>query len=190
MKISENRGLAIVIAAAVVVGSTLVSGARGLEKACDNAERAFFKSSDKAPSYYVNNAVSAAASLAAVGSHYDSLEAETAAIRSARSELVEAYEDKDIEDMGRACEALTAATDDFVAGVGGVSLTAEDQSAFDDASDTVYGAARQIGKSGYDEDTEAFIRKVYDRFPASLFAALFDVDAPELFRTPGASADD
>lgn len=190
MKLSENKGLAVGIAAVVVVASTLLSGGLGLEKACDNTENAFFVGSEKAPAYYVNSSISAAASLAAVGSHYDALTAETAALRASRSELVEAYEDRDIEDMGRASASLLEATDAFVAGIGGVSLTEEDRSAFDDAADTVYGAARQLEKSGYDKDTAKFIDRVYTRFPASLFASLFDIDAPESFRTPGGTADD
>ena len=182
MKFFQNKIVAIVIAVVVVIASTCISGSVGLSNACDDTEAAFFSvKGGKAPAYYVDQQISAAASLAAIGDHYADLGEVTENLRAARRKLVDAYEDKDIEDIAEACSELREQVDVFAARVQNVLLSENDSRTYADDLATLNGTRNMLLSSSYNKTVDKFMRTVYNRFPATLFAGLFDVDAPAQF---------
>lgn len=182
MKFFQNRFVAFLIAAAVVVGSTTVNIGSGLHRACSRLEESFFTVKDgKAPNYYVDQMISAAASLAAVGSHYDGTQEAVSDLREARSELVEAQEERDVSDIAEASSVVLKSAGALSDTLGRLSLSEEDRSTWADAVDTLFGAERKLSSSDYNRDVESFLRNTYSRFPARVFAELLDIDEPELF---------
>ena len=51
----------------------------------------------------------------------------------------------------------------------------------EDSVSVIAGAFRQIEESTYNVDVQVFNETRYTSFPASLYARLFGIDAPELF---------
>ena len=178
MKFFQNRAVAAVIALLVVIASTLFAGRANLVKACAAQEEAFFTVSDgKAPVYYVDQLISAAASLANVAEKYDRGD-NASAIREARRELVNAEESRDISDMYAAFRNLLTAVADYDC----PEITdPADKSLYEDNLAVVSGAGRELEQSPYNVNVTVFLETVYNRFPSSLFARLFSVRAPELF---------
>lgn len=182
MNFFRNKIVAVCTAAVVVVASTAISGSAGLSKACRSVENGFFSVSEgKAPAYYVDQQISAAASLAAVGEHYEALTEPSEKLRSARKTLVEAYSKKDVSDICSACSELREQVDCFAGQAQSVSLTTADASTYSDDMATLSGTRNKLLSSNYNAKVSDFLDRVYYRFPASAFASLFDVDAPELF---------
>ena len=178
MKFFQNRAVAAVIAILVIVCSTLFAGRANLIKACTAQEEAFFSVPEgKAPAYYVDQLISAAASLANVAEKYD-LGNDAAAIREARRELVKAEDSKDISDIYSAYRKLLSAVGDF--GTPSVS-DSTDKALYEDNLSVISGASRELEQSSYNVNVSVFLETVYSRFPSSLFARLFSIPAPELF---------
>ena len=183
MKFFENRAVAILVTVLVVLGSTLLSGRANLAKACAAQEEAFFSVSEgKAPVYYIDQLISAAASLGNLAEKYGYAD-DAASIREARRALVRAEEARDIPGMYDACQTLYAAVrafDDFSVD----EITSEnlqDPGLYLDNVSVISGAARELEQSDYNVNVTAFIAGTYDRFPSSLFARLFAIKAPDLF---------
>ena len=178
----RNKLVALIIAVVAVGTSTLVSVNAKLSSACEAQEAAFFTAREgKAPGRYIDQQISAAAALATVGGHYASLERDVAALRDARTALVRAYEDRDIPDICEAAGKLERQVETFEDVLGRYPLSAEDKSAAEDAFDTVYGARKMIADSSYNADVRAFNSRVYNAFPANVFAELLNIDEPELY---------
>ena len=183
MSFLQNRAVAVILAAVVVVGSTLLAGRANLARACAAQEEAFFTVSEgKAPVYYIDQLISASASLANLAEKYDYAD-NAAALRQARQELLRAEEARDIPGMYAACQDLYAAVrafDNFSVS----ELTQDnlhDPGLFIDNVTVISGAASQLEKSGYNDAVTEFLQKTYHRFPSSLFARLFSIEAPALF---------
>ena len=178
MKFFQNRAVAAVIAVVVILGSTLIAGRANLVRACTEQEDSFFTVSEgKAPVYYVDQLISAAASLANVAEKCSQAE-DAAAIRDARRELVKAEESKDISDIYAAYRKLLSVVGDFDAP--SISDSA-DRSLYEDNISVISGASRELEQSTYNANVTVFIETVYSRFPSSVFARLFSIRAPELF---------
>ena len=178
MKFFQNRAVALLIALVVVAASTLLAGRANLSKACAAQEEAFYTAAEgKAPVYYIDQLISAAASLsnALEDAGRDDAAAE---LRSARRELVQAEEARDIPAMYEACEGLYAAVDALGGFSSGDKTT---QALWDDSLTVISGAKRQLEQSTYNVYVTEYITAVYSRFPTSLFARLFGIDAPALF---------
>ena len=178
MKFFQNRAVAAIIAVSVVVCSTLFAGRVNLIKACTAQEEAFFSvPNGKAPVYYVDQMISAAASLANVAEKYDRGD-DAAAIREARRELVSSEDSKDISDIYSAYRKLLSAV-----GCLDIPSVADsmDRTLYEDNLSVISGASRELEQSSYNVNVTVFLETVYGRFPSSLFAGLFSIPAPELF---------
>ena len=178
MKFFQNRAVAVIIALLVVIGSTLIAGRANLIKNCKAQEAAFFSVSEgKAPVYYIDQLISASASLANVTEKYDTTGA-ASSIRDARRELVKAEEARDISEIYAAAENLIA----VVSTVDSKSISdSADRMICEDNLSIVAGASRELEQSDYNVNVTFFLETVYERFPSSLFAKLFSIKAPELY---------
>ena len=183
MKFFNNRVVALIIAAAVVAGSTAVNCAVGLHREANKIEESFFSvKNGKAPNYYVDQTISAAASLATVGGHYGGTEEAVASLREYRKELVEAQEERDLSDMYTALRQLSRHGKDLADFLTAAqAVTPEDEDALKDAVTTLEGAARKLDESGYNDAVLDFARgSAYRR----LWIDLLDIEGPELFDAP------
>ena len=161
----------------MIVLSTVFAGRANLSRACAEQEEAFFTVTEgKAPVYYVDQIISASASLADLAEKAGAADA-ASELRSDRRALVEAEEKKDLSDMYTAYRALLGAVDS-------VELSFDDptdRSLYEDFKSVISGASRELEKSDYNERVNDFLINTYYSFPSSVFARLFMVDAPELF---------
>ncbi len=179
MKFFQNRAVDIVLTVAAVLASTLLSARVGMSRDCNKLHESFFAVGGKTPVYYVDQQISAAASLATVADHYDQLSGD--AVRAARKALIEAEAGWDISDIYDASTALSAAVDELSAAAASVAMTEADKSTFADGTAAVAGARRQLLESDYNVQAMALIRKNYSRFPGSLLAQWLGIPRPELF---------
>ena len=180
MKFFQNRAVAIVITVAAVIASTLLNVNTNMRRDYTTLKESFFSVSGKTPVYYVDAQISAAASLATVADHYDSLSGD--AVRSARKALIEAEASWDISDIYDASTALTAAVDELsAAAASSVAMTEADKATFADGTAAVAGARRNLLESDYNVNAYRMIRKNYSRLPGSFFVSLLHIPQPELF---------
>ena len=179
MKFFQNRAVAIVITVAAVIVSTLLNVNTNMRRDYNTLKESFFSVSGKTPVYYVDAQISAAASLATVADHYDSLSGD--AVRAARKTLIAAEESRDISDIYLASTILSAAVDELSAAASSVAMTEADKGTFADGTAAVAGARRQLLESDYNANALALIRRNYARFPGSFFAELLSIPRPELF---------
>ena len=187
MKFFQNRFVATIIAALVVVGSTAASAGIGLSRSCREAENAFFTAkSGKAPGYYVDQCISSATGLCTVAGHYNDAELDRAAreLDEARDELAEAYGERDISDIYEAMQSLNWAAGSFRSTAEGVSLSENDRSAYEDAMARLAGAWENVEESSYNKETGSFLRVLRRGLPA-LWVEIFDIDEPELYAREG-----
>lgn len=181
MKFFQNRIVAVVITIVGVALSTLLSAKIGMTRDYNRLHNSFFRTDGKTPVYYVDQQISAAASLATVGERYDTLTAASADVREARKALVNAEDARDISDISDASAALSAAVDSLRSAAAGVEMTGADSSAFADGVSVVAGARRALLECDYNEEAKELIQKNYENFPASMFAGLLSIPRPELF---------
>ena len=181
MKFFQNRAVAVVIAVVGVALSTLLSAKIGMTRDYDRLHNSFFRTDGKTPVYYVDQQISAAASLATVGERYDTLTNASALVREARKALVGAEEAMDISDISDASAVLSAAVDSLRSAAAGVEMTSADASVFADGTAMVAGARRELLEGDYNEEATKLIQKNYESFPASFFAGLLNIPRPELF---------
>ena len=179
MKFFQNRAVAIVITVAAVIASTLLNVNTNMRRDYTTLKESFFSVSGKTPVYYVDAQISAAASLATVADHYDSLSGD--AVRSARKALIEAEASWDISDIYDASTALSSAVDELSAAAASVSLSEADKATFADGTAAVAGARRNLLESDYNVNAYRMIRKNYSRLPGSFFVSLLHIPQPELF---------
>lgn len=183
MKIFRNRIVVILLAMVLVAGSVVFSAYRGMKKNLRELEDSFFTAQNKGPMYYVDQIISAAASVAAVADHYDSLDAKP--IRDARSAMVQAENGRDLSDLYGASVELADAVSGLQTAATGVELSAQDKSTLTDGINTIAGARRELDECGYNERALALIEENYRRFPGSLLTRLLNIDEPELFALEG-----
>ncbi len=181
MKIFQNRAIALLLAVVVVLLTLGVSAYRFADDA-RAVEKAFFTAkSGKAPVYYVDQIISAAASLADVGEKYPALSEQAEAMRAARKALVKAENVRDISDIYDACQEVSQAAGSFAAQAEQVTMSEYDTGLAEDAASDISGAIRKLSECGYNETAREFIENRYNSFPASLYARLLGVREPELF---------
>lgn len=181
MKFFQNRAVAVFLAVIVVLGTLAVSAVR-FAGSCRKAEDAFFSvSQGKAPVYYVDQIIGAAASLADVGEKYEQLGEIASAMRDGRRELVRAEENRDISAIYDACVQVSDSAREFNAQTGGVTMSGYDVELTEDCVSEIAGAIRAIEESGYNASVTRFVAEKYSSFPASLYARWFRIAAPEPF---------
>ena len=158
--------------------STVIAGKANLTRACREQEEAFFTVTEgKAPIYYVDQIISASASLADLAEKNEASGNTASDLRTARRALVSAEEKKDLSDMYAAYRSVLSAADS-------AELTFDDptdRALYEDFKSVISGAARELEKSDYNDKVNDFLINTYYSFPSSVFARLFMIDAPELF---------
>ena len=183
MKIFRNRIVVVLLALLLVALSIVLSAGRGMKRDLQKLEDSFFTTQNRGPMYYVDQIISAAASAATVADHYDALDA--SALRSARSDMVQAENKRDLSDLYAAAEAVSAAVGDLETAAAGVELTSADRSTLADGVNTIAGARRELSECGYNESALALIEENYRHFPGSFLAGLLNIAEPELFAPEG-----
>ena len=181
MKFFQNRAVATVIAVVVVIASSLISAGVGMNRDLNKVNMSFWKADGKAPVYFVDQQIGAGASLATVGEHYSELSAPAAAVREARTALVDAENAQDISGVYNASVLLADAVSELDQAASAVSLSAADASTFADGLSTMSGAKNRLTESDYNDSVRRLLRRNYNSFPGSLFASVLDVDEPFLF---------
>ncbi len=181
MKFFQNRAVATVIAMVVVVASSLLSSYVGMNRDLSKVNMSFWKVDGKAPVYYVDQQIGAAASLATVGEHYSDLTGSASAVREARTALVNAENVHEISGVYNASVRLADAVSDLEQAASGTSLSAADASTFSDGINTVSGSMRQLLESDYNSSVQKLLRSNYLSFPGAVFASVLDIDEPVPF---------
>lgn len=162
----------------MIVLSTVFAGRSNLSRACAEQEEAFFTVTEgKAPVYYVDQIISASASLADLAEKNEASADAAADLRTARRALVSAEEKRDISDMYAAYRSVLSAADSVEFGIDDPT----DKALYDSCKTVISGASRELEKSDYNDKVNDFLIHTYYSFPGALFARLFMVDAPELF---------
>ena len=183
MKIFKNRIVVVLLAVLLVACSLVLSAGRGMKKDLRELEDSFFTAQNRGPLYYVDQIISAAASIATVADHYDALDA--SALRSARTDMVKAEGQQDIPGLYAAAEAVSEAVSKLDTAASGVELSAADRSTLADAVNTVSGARRELNECGYNERALALIEENYRHFPGSFLADLLNIAEPMLYGPEG-----
>ena len=166
----------------MIVLSTVFAGRANLSRACAEQEEAFFTVTEgKAPVYYVDQIIGAAASLADVGEKYEQLSDAAVSMRDVRRALVRAEEARDISDIYDACMQVSDAARDFDAQADEVTMSGYDAELTADCVSEIAGAIRSVEESGYNASVSRFMAEKYSSFPASLYARWFSIAAPEPF---------
>lgn len=181
MEYFKSRSGALLLAALVVVGSTLLNTRVKLGSAVDAAEDQFFTDVEGERSIYsrLEEKLSAANGYAAVLSTYDQEAAD--ALYYERDSLRWATEDNDIDYMARCNEALDKAFDEAQRALAGYELSESDAADAAYYADIYDGAQKMITENSYNSSVTDFTRSVYDTFPTEFLAELAGVEPPERF---------
>lgn len=188
MTILKKRSVAICVFVVTVALSTLAGSRMSLDKACRQAEEAFFDRSQlHAEGYYTcpGDQVEASVALAnrllsVIGT--DGVWAEPySALADARATLDEALDERDIPAIGAADQALAEA-------VQAVEVLVESGAALPESHDDYAAIVADFASAqavldtpAYNEHILAFREDVLDRFPANILRRLTGVKAPETF---------
>lgn len=188
MDLFKKRSTAIVVFVAVVIVFSLIGCRLSLNRACRQAEDAFFDSSLlQAEGYYtcpgdqLEHCVDYATRLLTViGSDGEWSDAYEALVQ-ARLALIDAMDARNISDAGAANQALAEAVADVQALVdSGASLPAS----YDDVDSILSdfaGAQAVLDDNAYNSYILAFREDVLGAFPANILRHLLGVKAPETF---------
>ncbi len=162
----------------MIVLSTVFAGRSNLSRACAEQEEAFFTVTEgKAPVYYVDQIISASASLADLAEKSEASADAAADLRTARRALVSAEEKRDISDMYAAYRSVLSAADSVELNIDDPT----DKALYDSCKTVISGASRELEKSDYNDMVNDFLIHTYYSFPGPMFARLFMVEPPELF---------
>ncbi len=188
MSILKKRSTAIVIFVIVVVLFSFLGCKRSLNKACRQAEAAFFDKSllkadggYSAPADHLENCVDLANRLLSVigtdGKWSDAYDA----VKAARSDLLDALEAKDIPAIGAADQALVDAVAQVEAVKSAGTPLPESHDDYDKIVSDFHSAQAELDSSAYSSHILAFRDEVLSAFPTSILRRLTGVQAPETF---------
>lgn len=102
-------------------------------------------------------------------------------LSDARSDLLTAYESRDIAAMYDANTELDKAYADAVKALDGAELDENTQSALDDYTTNYEGAQKMIEQNSYNSSVLEFMRSTFNKFPASELADFAGVEPPVSF---------
>lgn len=181
----KKRPVAILLALVIVVGSTLLSSGIKLKQACQTVTDGFYSGVTyggyEHPSIQsqLKNVSSAALGLATLAANYTGVDA--SAVKSARNDLDSSLENGTPGEIYDRYTALLSGTAALTADLQAQPLSDRDASGVTQYESILTSASGVIDKSGYNDTVRGFLRDTYDAFPASFFAGLTGVSAPELF---------
>ena len=188
MGLLKKRSTAIVIFVVVVVLFSFLGCKRSLNKACREAEEAFFDKSllkadggYSAPADHLENCVDLSNRLLSViGTDGEWADAYNA-VKDARSGLIDALEARDISAIGEANQALAKAVAQVEAAKAAGAPMPESYDDYDKIVSDFHGAQAALDDSAYNDHILAFRDKVLSAFPAGLLRHVTGVAAPETF---------
>ena len=188
MGLFKKRSTAIVIFVIVVVLFSFLGCRRSLNKACRQAEAAFFDKSllkadggYSAPADHLENCVDLSNRLLSVIGTDGQWSGAYEAVKAARSDLLDALEARDIPAIGAADQALV----DAVAQAEDVKASGapmpESHDDYDKIVADFHSAQNELDSSAYSSHILAFRDEVLSAFPTDLLRRLTGVQAPETF---------
>lgn len=181
MDFFRNRLVACVLAVLVVAGSAVINTQVKLGEKCQEVEDGFYTSQSGEKSIYarLDERLDASNGVWSLLVNRDTDAANS--LSEARSELISAYDAKDISEMYDANKSLETAFDSAAAVLAACELDSGEIDAMNSYIESFDGAQKMIDRSSYNSTVLEFVRTVYNKFPASLLAPVAGVDSPELF---------
>lgn len=185
METLKKRPIAILLAIVIVLASTLLTAGTKLKSACQKVTDGFYSGvtydgyAHPSIKSQLKNISSSALGLATIAANYTGVDA--AAVKTDRSNLDSSLENGSPAQIYKTYTALAADTAALVSSLKAQSLSSRDASGVTQYENTISSAAGVIEKSGYNDTVRDFLRETYNVFPASFFASLTGVAAPELF---------
>lgn len=189
MSILKKRSTAICIFVLVVVLFSFIGCHRSLDKACRQAEEAFFDASllhDEGyytcPGDQLGYCVGYANRLLSVlGNDNEAYRAEYDQLRQARLDLMDALEGRDIPAIGQAAQTFAQAVDAVEARHDAGAPLADSHDDYDAILDGIHGALAELDSSAYSSHILSFREEVLDAFPTNILRHITFVRAPETF---------
>lgn len=186
MSILKKRPIAMLIALAVILLSTLFGAHRSLGAACREVEDKFYSGVYNAQGKYTRPSIAdqieksrtAAMGVYTVIAGYPELNAETETLSQ---KLRQVSGTKDISAAYEANYELNYAVNAAVDASKKVTMTSGDQSNLEAYITTFSGAQKTIREAGYNEAVREFDRNTLNVFPTNLLKGIVFVDAPALF---------
>ena len=188
MDFFKKRSVAVGVFVLTVVLFTLIGSHRSLDRACRKAEDAFFdKSLLPAEGYYTcpgeqldycvddaNRLLSVIGSDGAWAGAYE-------ALATARRDLADALDERDIPAIGKASKAFAQAVQQVEAVKASGAALPDSHDDYDAIIAGLRSALALLDDSAYADHIQAFREDVLGAFPANILRHLTGVHAPETF---------
>lgn len=183
MKFFNNRIVATCILIVGVVVSTFISAGNKLEDKVWDVESQFYWSSSgsKAIQERLEDRCDAASNLVSIAYNYPNVMTETETLRFAHTELYDHLWSDDFSALYDANEDIEPAFQTLYRALSEEDLTETDLRAVESYATTFNGAQRMINESDYNQTVDAFVEDTLDRFPASFFVRVLDIEEPQRF---------
>ena len=185
METLKKRPIAILLALIIVAGSTLLSVGIKLGRECQKITDGFYSGVTydgyEHPSVQsqLKNISGAALGVTTLASNYSGVDA--SAVKEARENFDSSLENGTVSEIYDRYAALLSSTQTLISNMKSQTLTDRDKAGVTQYEGIITGASSVIDKSGYNDTVREFMRDTYDVFPASLFAGITDVSAPQYF---------
>ncbi len=185
MNIFSKRPVAILTAAVVIAGSTLFGVHRSLSPVVKSTANSFYDGVYSASEGYTAKSIYSQldamtdASLGLVTKCGALFPDESDALRTARGDLLDAMDSRDVSDMYDTFKTLSDSYSGLRDAISGTALETDDAVA--DYMSTFTGAQSVIAASGYNSAVRTLESETLDVFPANVFSELLGINAPELF---------
>ena len=188
MSILKKRSTATVVFVVVVVLFSFLGCRRSLNKACRQAEAAFFDKSllkadggYSAPADHLENCVDLSNRLLSVIGTDGQWSGAYDAVKAARSDLLDALDARDIPAIGAANQALVDAIAQVEAAKAAGAPLPESHDDYDKIVSDFHSAQDELESSAYSSHIQTFRDDVLSAFPTSILRRLTGVSAPETF---------
>ncbi len=188
MKLLKKREVSIIVFVLAVLIATPLGMKISLQRAADKVRSGFYNGvyledenyTTQGANSYFEDISHNALGLITVGSNYDAVSAETAAVKVARERLLAA---ETIEEQSETNESLVSAVDALTDALQNMELSESDCDNFLSYSESFSGAEGALINSArhYNDSVEEFETDVLGRFPAGAIAKIFSVRLPETF---------
>ena len=181
MRIRDNRVLACIVLAAVIVLCPLLSGSSSLKRQKKAAESIFFSASESIYAELFEKADNADVMLKIAG-QYDTLDQSLLErTQTAADDLRASMDTRDIARIHSLSDQLTGCVEELYAAGSKLTMQGNDADDFRFKYKNFSAADLRISHDPYNDEAAA-VREVFNGFPASLIASLCGVHTPELFQ--------
>lgn len=186
MSILKKRPVALLIAAALVLASTLISVNVKFGAKCADVADSFYDGVEAARAYrqpgigsHLNNLCTYADSVAIILDNYGA-DVEELSWDSEALKYALGYSREDIPYIYSCYEDLLSTLNAVRYQAQGYPLSERDAESVEDYLSRIDGAVNAIGESDYNGVVREFLRR-YDHFPTDLLAEMAGVEMPEAF---------